>query len=276
MAFLKLFLTFFVFFALRPALAFSQNDPELETETEAIAETEAAEEKEPEALYQSFVDSMKKIRLLQNYDEFFSAQHAAEQGRQLVNNASGKFQRRFYDRNLRLQKVEYWKQGASASQSEMEKLVEYNPPNASGVYSIFEKNSAEMFEKRTFYYSDGRLKSERVNHFDQDGNLLSFDVATVAYDSDLRAVNERLQKYNSNEKGIRLFSDEIQSSKYKGKVLEESAYYKNNVLRVKTVYQDYDKGDYVKTMYFDGGIIVRDFYRNNVKIDTSIKGGGVQ
>lgn len=276
MALLKLFLTFFVFFALRPALAFSQNDPELETETEAIAETEATEEKEPEALYQSFVDSMKKIRLLQNYDEFFSAQHAAEQGRQLVNNANGKFQRRFYDRNLRLQKVEYWKQGASASQSEMEKLVEYNPPNASGVYSIFEKNNAEMFEKRTFYHSDGRLKSERVNHFDQDGNLLSFDVATVAYDADLRAVNERLQKYNSNEKGIRLFSDEIQSSKYKGKVLEESAYYKNNVLRVKTVYQDYDKGDYVKTMYFDGGIIVRDFYRNNVKIDTSIKGGGVQ
>jgi len=276
----KFFFAAFFLLSFSGAFLFAQEEPEQALSSEEDAAVQDAElsqeEKEPEVLYQSFIDSMKKIRLLQIKEDFFTAKHSSESGRQLVNSANGKFMRRFYDKDLRLEKVEYWKQGATASQSQIEKVVEYNAPNASGVYSIFEQNNAEKFESRSFYFSDGRLKSQRKNYFDQDGKLLSFDVVTITYDAAKRTIQERLQKYNSSESGIRLFSDEVHNSKYNGKVLEESSYYKNNVLRVKTIYQDFDKGDYVRTTYFDGGIIVRDFYRDNVKIDTSMKGGGVQ
>lgn len=280
MPFYKFFFAAFFLLSFSGAFLFAQEEPEQALSGEEAAAVQDAElsqeEKEPEVLYQSFIDSMKKIRLLQTKEDFFTAKHSSESGRQLVNSANGKFMRRFYDKDLRLEKVEYWKQGATASQSQIEKVVEYNAPNASGVYSIFEQNSAEKFESRSFYFSDGRLKSQRKNYFDQDGKLLSFDVVTITYDAAKRTIQERLQKYNSSESGIRLFSDEVHNSKYNGKVLEENSYYKNNVLRVKTIYQDFDKGDYVRTTYFDGGIIVRDFYRDNVKIDTSMKGGGVQ
>ncbi|MBO4545986.1 MAG: hypothetical protein J5700_00260, partial [Treponema sp.] len=87
-------------------------------------------------------------------------------------------------------------------------------------------------------------------------------------------VQERLQKYNVENKSVKFVSDEVRNTKYNGKILEETTYYKNSVLRVRTVYRNYEKGDYVRTIYFDGGIIVRDFYRENVKVDSSVKNGG--
>lgn len=255
-----------------------QEDPlpeELLEEGEVVQEAELPqEEKEPEAAYQSFVDSVKRIRLLATQEDYFTANHLDENGRQLVSYANGKFQRRFYDKKLRLEKVEYWKQGSTAAQSEMEKLLVFNPANSWGIHSIFEQNYAENFEKRSFYFKDGRLKSERKNYFDQDKKLLSFDAASFVYDKSLRLTQERVQKYSSGAKGIRLVSDEIRNSKYNGKNLEETSYYKNSVLRVRTIYQNFEKGDYVKTTYFDGGIIVRDFYRDGHKVGTSIVDGG--
>lgn len=248
---------------------------ELLEEGERVEEAELPqEEKKPEAVYLSFVDSVKRIRLLETNEDYFLAQHSPSGKRQLVNYANGKFQRRFYDKNLRLEKIEYWKQGATSAQSVVERLLVFNPRNAAGIHSTFEKNFAENFEKRSFYFSDGRLKSERKNYFDEDGKLLSFDAISIKYDKSLRVTQERIQKYNVVKKSVKLFSDEIRNSKYNGKDLEETSYYKNSVLRVRTVYRNFEKGDYVRTTYFDGGIIVRDFYRENIKVDSTIRTGG--
>lgn len=292
---LGLFLTAFFLFAISPSALFCQEEvpaeekaveeeiaseetvaaEELIEEGETVQEVELPkEEKEPEIVYQSFVDSVKKIRLLETNEDYFTARQISSEGRQLVNYANGKFQRRFYDKNFRLEKIEYWKQGATSAQSKVEKLLVFNLQNAAGVHSVFEKNYAENFEKRSFFYSDGRLKSERKNYFDKDGNLSSFDAISIKYDNSLRVIQERIQKYNVENKSVKLFSDEIRNSKYNGKILEETSYYKNSVLRVRTIYQNFEKGDYVKTTYFDGGIIVRDFYRENVKVDSSIRNGG--
>jgi len=285
LASIRFFLPVLFLLLLQPSLLLAQNEgsvvdaaeESLLEEGEAVQEGELSKgEAEPELVYQSFVDSVKKIRMLATSEDYFMARHADADGRQLINYADGKFQRRFYDKNLRLEKIEYWKQGGVASKSEMERLLVFNKADREGFYSIFENNRTEKFERRSFYFADGRLKSERKNYFDEEGKLLSFDVGTFKYDKSRRTIQERLQKYNANEYGIRLFSDEIRNSKYDGKLLQETSYYKNGVLRVRTIYQDFDKGDYVRTTYFDGGIIVRDFYRDNVKIDTSMKGGGVQ
>lgn len=248
---------------------------ELLEEGERVEEAELPqEEKKPEAVYLSFVDSLKKIRLLETDEDYFSARHSPSGERQLVNYANGKFQRRFYDKNLRLEKIEYWKQGATSAQSVVERLLVFNPRTSAGIHSTFEKNFAEKFEKRSFYFSDGRLKSERKNYFDDEGKLLSFDAISIKYDNSLRVTQERIQKYNVVKKSVKLYSDEIRNSKYNGKDLEETSYYKNSVLRVRTVYRNFEKGDYVRTTYFDGGIIVRDFYRGNVKVDSTIRNGG--
>lgn len=286
--FFRFILTALVLFAFCPFAIFCQEEiPVEETlpqeENELIAEDEVVqeselpkEEKEPEKVYLSFVDSVKKIRLLETDQDYFTARQTPSQGRQLVSYADGKFQRRFYDNDFRLEKVEYWKQGSTSAQSVVEKLLVFNPENAWGVHSVFEKNYAKQYEKRSFYFSDGRLKSERKNYFDQDGNLLSFDAISIKYDKALRAVQERVQKYNVEKKSVKLFSDEIRNTKYNGKVLEETSYYKNSILRVRTIYQNFDKGDYVRATYFDGGIIVRDFYRENVKVDSTIVNGGLR
>ena len=255
--------------------ALAQEENELVAEDEIVQEGELPqEEQEPEAVYSSFVDSIKRIRMLETSEDYFSASQLSAKGRRLVNFADGKFQRRFYDNDFRLEKIEYWKQGSSSAQSVMERLVVFNPANAAKIHSVFERNFSEKFEKRSFYFSDGRLKSERKNYFDDEGNLLSFDAVSFKYDSSLRVTQERLQKYKIEKKSVRLASDEIRNSKYNGKSLEETSYYKNSVLRVRTVYQDQEKGDYVKTTYFDGGIIVRDFYRDNLKVGSSIFNGG--
>lgn len=248
---------------------------ELLEDGERIEESELApDEKEPEAVYLSFVDSIKRIRLLETNEDYFLARHAPSGERQLVNYANGKFQRRFYDKNLRLEKIEYWKQGTTSAQSAVERLLVFNPKNAAGIHSTFEKNFAEKFERRSFFFSDGRLKSERKNYFDDEGKLLSFDAISIKYDNSLRVTQERIQKYNVVKKSVKLYSDEIRNSKYNGKYLEETSYYKNSVLRVRTIYRNFEKGDYARTTYFDGGIIVRDFYRGNVKVDSTIRNGG--
>ena len=250
--------------------------PELISEGETVEETELSKEEEnPEAACLSFIDSLKRIRLHETSEDYFLAGQHSSDGRRLVNGANGKFTRRYYDNDFRLEKIEYWKQGESSAQSVMERLLQFNPENSSGIHSTFEKNFSEKFERRSFYYSDGRLKSERKNYFDDDGKLLSFDALSIGYDKSLRAVQERLQKYKVNKKSVLLFSDELRVSKYGKNVLEESLYYKNSVLRVRTLYQNFEKGDYVRTTYFDGGIIVREFYRDNVKVDSTIKNGGV-
>ena len=275
---LRIFLTALFLFAFCSSALFCQEEipeNELVAEDEIVQESELPqEEKEPEAVYLSFVDSVKKIRLLETNEDYFSAKQASSGRRQLVNYADGKFQRRFYDKNLRLEKIEYWKQGATSAQSVVERLLVFNPPNAAGIHSTFEKNFAEKFEKRSFYFSDGRLKSERKNYFDDDGKLLSFDAFSIKYDNSLRVTQERIQKYNVAQKSVKLYSDEIRNTKYNGKNLQETSYYKNSVLRVRTVYRNYEKGDYVRTTYFDGGIIVRDFYRENIKVDSTIRNGG--
>ena len=62
-------------------------------------------------------------------------------------------------------------------------------------------------------------------------------------------------------------------TKYSGKNILETSYYKNSVLRVRTFYIDGKSDEYARATYFDGGIIVRDFYRGNIKISSTVDNG---
>ena len=257
-------------------------DSEIPEELEAAADLEGLEpdlvpeqeEAAPLERYASFLDSVKKIRMLDDKDDVFSAVHKDTGKRVLTNFANGKGQRRFYDEKLRLEKVEYWKVSGSSAQSSLERVVTYNPTaDGEGVASIFEKNYAESSETRTFYHKNGNVKSRRKNYFDKDSKLVSFEIYTCTYDSSWRVVKDRLQKYSVNGKAVALSSDEVHVTKYSGKNVVETSYYKNSVLRVRTFYIDGKSDEYARATYFDGGIIVRDFYRGNIKISSTVDNG---
>ena len=138
---------------------------------------------------------------------------------------------------------------------------------------IFEKNYSEANETRTFFHSNGKIKSRRKNSFDEDGALIAFEIFTCSYDSAWRTLQDRLQKYSVNGKDVDLLSDELHVTKYSGNEMLETSYYKNSILRVRTFYLDSKGEEFARATYFDGGIIVRDFYRGNIKISSTIDNG---
>lgn len=226
--------------------------------------------------YSTFVDSVRKIRMLKTESDVFSAAHKDAGKRVLTSFANGKAQRRFYDDDLRLDKVEYWRVSSSSAESALERVVTYNAAPAAGkLSSIFEKNYAESTETRTFYHENGNVKSRRKNFFDQDGALTAFEIYTCSYDSSWRVVQDRLQKYAVEGKNVSLVSDEVHVTKYSGNNVLETSYYKNSILRVRTFYIEGKSDEYARATYFDGGIIVRDFYRGNIKISSTIDNGEV-
>lgn len=222
--------------------------------------------------YNSFIDSVKKIRMLETREDVFSASVKESGKRQLTSSANGKVQRRFYDDDLRLDKVEYWSVSSSSQSGVLERVVTYNPVNKStGLHSIFESDYSANTETRTFYHPNGKVKSRRKNFFDDKKNLTAFEIYTCSYDKSFRLLQERLQKYSVNGKAVELSGDELHITKYSGNKMTETSYYKDSVLRVRTFYTTDE--DYVRATYFDGGVIVRDFYRGNIKVSSSINGG---
>lgn len=248
----------------------------MDIESGAALENDIVSEEEEKTLekneYQNFLDSIKRIRMLDTPTDVFSASVKDSGRRFLTSFANGKYQRRFYDENLRLEKVEYWKISSSSDSNFLERLVTYNPPEPStGVYSIFERDYSQKTESRTFYHPNGKIKSQRKNYFDKDGLLTAFEIFTCKYNSSYKALQERLQKYSVNGKKIALESDELNTTKYEGEKIAETSYYKNSILRVRTFYGEDDK--FVRATYFDGGVIVRDFYKGNIKLSSSIDDG---
>ncbi len=224
--------------------------------------------------YETFIDSLKKIRMLETESDVFSASVKSNGKRLLTSYANGKIQRRFYDADLRLDKVEYWKMSSSTSSRFLERTVVHNPPDSkTGLRSVFEKDYSGLTETRTFYYSNGNVKSRRKNFFDDKNALKAFEIFVCSYDSRGRVLQERLQKYDVDGQSVILSSDELNVTKYLGEKVSETSYYKNSILRVRNFYTGQDNDERVRATYFDGGVIVRDFYRGNIKVSSTIDDG---
>lgn len=249
------------------------------TGEEAELDSETASQKsEIEKEYLSFKDYSGKIRMAESEAGYFSAVHNGEGRRQLVSADGKKFQRRFYDDGIRLSKVEYWSMEKGSASAKMERLVEFRPRKQSGDgstqaqdYSIFEDDFAGKKQTLSVFYSAGKLKSRRVNFLDDGAKISSFEILTFSYDEAGNVLREERQKFVADGKATRLEKSQLSENVYSGGKLSESSYYENSVLRLRTYYEDGKTDSYVQTTYFDGGFIVRDFYRDGVKIYSSLK-----
>lgn len=244
----------------------SAANEETVSQENSLEENSAEERKSLEEKYVVFKTSSQEIRMLETNSDIFSASSSAQKNRALTSISDGELQRRFYDENSRLYKIEYWHIAASSAQSKLWRRLEYDF-GADGKISALRENDFDAFTSAlTFFNSDGKTRSSRKNKL-LDGKLDSFEIFTYEYDDEGRVLQERRQVFKmQGEKQKRVLSQRS-VNKYSGDALFETSFYENSVLRIRTIFKDSE--NYVQTTYFDGGFVVRDFYENGRKISSA-------
>lgn len=237
------------------------------SEKDLLLEKSAEEKKTLEEKYLVFKTSSQEIRMLETDTDIFSASASAQKNRVLTSIANGELQRRFYDEDFRLSKIEYWQIASSSAQSKMWRRRTYAFGAEGKVSEMRENDFDAQTASITFFNSDGKIRSSRKNNL-PDGALDSFEIFTYEYDGESRVLQENRQVFRvQGGKQKRVLSQRV-VNKYSGEKLSETSFYENSVLRIRTVYTDSE--NYVQTTYFDGGFAVRDFYENGVKVYSTL------
>ena len=205
--------------------------------------------------------------MLETDTDIFSASASAQKNRVLTSIANGELQRRFYDEDFRLSKIEYWQIASSSAQSKMWRRRTYAFGTEGKVSEMRENDFDAQTASITFFNPDGKIRSSRKNNL-PGGVLDSFEIFTYEYDGESRVLQENRQVFRvQGGKQKRVLSQRV-VNKYSGEKLSETSFYENSVLRIRTVYTDSE--NYVQTTYFDGGFAVRDFYENGVKVYSTL------
>ena len=237
------------------------------SEKDLLLENSAEEKKTLEEKYLVFKTSSQEIRMLETDTDIFSASASAQKNRVLTSIANGELQRRFYDEDFRLSKIEYWQIASSSAQSKMWRRRTYAFGTEGKVSEMRENDFDAQTASITFFNPDGKIRSSRKNNL-PGGVLDSFEIFTYEYDGESRVLQENRQVFRvQGGKQKRVLSQRV-VNKYSGKKLSETSFYENSVLRIRTVYTDSE--NYVQTTYFDGGFAVRDFYENGVKVYSTL------
>ena len=237
------------------------------SEKDLLSEISAEEKKTLEEKYLVFKTSSQEIRMLETDTDIFSASASAQKNRVLTSIANGELQRRFYDEDFRLSKIEYWQIASSSAQSKMWRRRTYAFGAEGKVSEMRENDFDAQTASITFFNLDGKIRSSRKNNL-PSGALDSFEIFTYEYDGESRVLQENRQVFRvQGGKQKRVLSQRV-VNKYSGEKLSETSFYENSVLRIRTVYTDSE--NYVQTTYFDGGFAVRDFYENGVKVYSTL------
>lgn len=237
------------------------------SEKDLLLENSAEEKKTLEEKYLVFKTSSQEIRMLETDTDIFSASASAQKNRVLTSIANGELQRRFYDEDFRLSKIEYWQIASSSAQSKMWRRRTYAFGAEGKVSEMRENDFDAQTASITFFNPDGKIRSSRKNNL-PGGALDSFEIFTYEYDGESRVLQENRQVFRvQGGKQKRVLSQRV-VNKYSGEKLSETSFYENSVLRIRTVYTDGE--NYVQTTYFDGGFAVRDFYENGMKVYSTL------
>ena len=251
--------------------AIEENVSNIESgENDSLSKNSAEEKKSLEEKYLLFKTSSQKIRMLETNSDIFSASSSAQKNRVLTNISDGELQRRFYDENFRLSKIEYWQIASSSAQSKMRRRKTYAFGADGKISELRENDFDAQTSSITFFNSDGKIRSSRKNNL-PDGKLDSFEIFTYEYDGEGRVLQEDRKLFQvQGKKQKRVLSQRV-VNKYSGEKISETSFYENSALRIRTVYA-YGE-NYVQTTYCDGGFVVRDFYENGVKISSTFSNG---
>lgn len=242
-----------------------ENDENVSSEKNSAEEKKSLEEK-----YLVFKTSSKEIRMLETNDDIFSASSPAQKNRALTSMAGGELQRRFYDENFRLCKIEYWHIASSSAQSKMRRRKTYAFGADGKISELRENDFDAQTASITFFYPDGKIRSSRKDNL-LDGKLDSFEIFTYEYDGEGRVLQENRKRFQMQDKKQKRVLSQRVVNKYSGEKLFETSFYENSILRIRTVYTDGE--NYVQTTYFDGGFVVRDFYENGRKVSSAVSNG---
>ena len=251
--------------------AIEENVSNIESgENGSLSKNSAEEKKSLEEKYLLFKTSSQEIRMLETNSDIFSASSSAQKNRVLINISDGELHRRFYDENFCLSKIEYWQIASSSAQSKMRRRKTYEFGADGKISELRENDFDAQTSSITFFNSNGKIRSSRKNNL-RDGKLDSFEIFTYEYDGEGRILQEDRKLFQvQGKKQKRVLSQRV-VNKYSGEKISETSFYENSALRIRTVYTDSE--NYVQTTYFDGGFVVRDFYKNGVKISSTFSNG---
>ncbi len=223
--------------------------------------------------------SSNKIRLFEFGEEQFGL-NSNDKEKSLISVNSELFTLSTYDENSRLVEFVEWKNGSTLEDSLMLRKISYSYTEEADSETKLPKiistvKREENFKDKTLSLSqfdeNSLLKRCDVYTIEEDGKYFKTKSCAYNYDDEKRILLKReIYYYKEGDEAAKI-SRVAKKYSYKYKENFENPdieYFENDVLRLKTEYLS--DSNYVETSYFDGGLEIKSYYENNVKLSSKI------
>ncbi len=253
-------------------------DENSEVKNESSSEQEI--QKEESATQIILKSSSNKIRLFKFGEEQFCLD-SNNQKKSLVSVNSELFTLSTYDEKSRLVEFVEWQNASTLDASIMLRKISYSYSEETDSETkipkiILTARREENFKEKTLTLSEfdenSLLKRNDVYSVESDGKYFKTQSSAFDYDDEKRLLLWReINYYKEGDEAAKISK---LSKKYSYRYKEnfenpDIEYFENDILRLKTEYLS--DSDYVETSYFDGGLEIKSYYENNVKVFSKIE-----
>ena len=210
-------------------------------------------------------DKTEQLKFMEFENEVLIPQITSE-GYIIIHSAGNQVIRNFYDKKFRLTTKETWNI-ASVSSAELNQSEEYLYDEDS--FSVSEKKISMKDSEVNLLYSENGMIAEKSTYelvkdkpyiksrlkysYNNEGKVVKENSITYKYNQSYSKITESFEKeyiyeYNENEE-----------------IPADFEYFENKVLKMKNKYS-VDKGYYTSQIFFDGGLSVKTYYEDYIRV----------
>lgn len=210
-------------------------------------------------------DKTEQLKFMEFENEVLIPQITSE-GYIIIHSAGNQVIRNFYDKKFRLTTKETWNI-ASVSSAELNQSEEYFYDEDS--FSVSEKKISMKDSEVNLLYSENGMIAEKSTYelvkdkpyiksrlkysYNNEGKVVKENSITYKYNQSYSKITESFEKeyiyeYNENEE-----------------IPADFEYFENKVLKMKNKYS-VDKGYYTSQIFFDGGLSVKTYYEDYIRV----------
>lgn len=210
-------------------------------------------------------DKTEQLKFMEFENEVLIPQITSE-GYIIIHSAGNQVIRNFYDKKFRLTTKETWNI-ASVSSAELNQSEEYLYDEDS--FSVSEKKISMKDSEVNLLYTENGMIAEKSTYelvkdkpyiksrlkysYNNEGKVVKENSITYKYNQSYSKITESFEKeyiyeYNENEE-----------------IPADFEYFENKVLKMKNKYS-VDKGYYTSQIFFDGGLSVKTYYEDYIRV----------
>ena len=210
-------------------------------------------------------DKTEQLKFMEFENEVLIPQITSE-GYIIIHSAGNQVIRNFYDKKFRLTTKETWNI-ASVSSAELNQSEEYFYDEDS--FSVSEKKISMKDSEVNLLYTENGMIAEKSTYelvkdkpyiksrlkysYNNEGKVVKENSITYKYNQSYSKITESFEKeyiyeYNENEE-----------------IPADFEYFENKVLKMKNKYS-VDKGYYTSQIFFDGGLSVKTYYEDYIRV----------